>query len=38
MKMIGVEIPPAEQLMPGPVDFSGLDERRPLAAQMTATA
>ena len=27
MKMIGVEIPPPEELMPGPVDFSGLDER-----------
>ncbi|MBM3666106.1 MAG: hypothetical protein FJW90_01260 [Actinobacteria bacterium] len=27
MKMIGVEIPPAEELMPGPCDFSGLDER-----------
>jgi hypothetical protein len=25
--MIGVEIPPAEELMPGPCDFSGLDER-----------
>ncbi len=37
MKMIGVEIPPPEQLMPGPVDFSGLDERRPLAEQMAAT-
>jgi ribonucleoside-diphosphate reductase beta chain len=27
MKMIGVEIPSAEELMPGPCDFSGLDER-----------
>ncbi|HZA59219.1 MAG TPA: SCP2 sterol-binding domain-containing protein [Solirubrobacterales bacterium] len=27
MKMIGVEIPGPEELMPGPVDFSGLDER-----------
>ena len=27
MKMIGVDIPPAEELMPGPCDFSGLDER-----------
>ncbi len=35
MKMIGIEIPGPEQLMPGPVDFSGLDERRPLAEQMT---
>jgi ribonucleoside-diphosphate reductase beta chain len=31
MKMIGVEIPPPEELMPGPVDFSGLAERRVLA-------
>ena len=27
MKLIGVEIPPAEELMPGPCDFTGLDER-----------
>jgi ribonucleoside-diphosphate reductase beta chain len=32
MKMIGIEIPPPEELMPGPVDFSGLDERRALSA------
>jgi len=31
MKAIGIEIPPPEELMPGPVDFSGLDERRELA-------
>jgi ribonucleoside-diphosphate reductase beta chain len=31
MAMIGVEVPGPERLMPGPVDFSGLDERRPLA-------
>ena len=31
MKMIGVEIPGPEVLMPGPVDFTGLDERRVLA-------
>jgi ribonucleoside-diphosphate reductase beta chain len=35
MATIGVEIPPPERLMPGPVDFSGLDERRPLAALVT---
>ena len=27
MKMIGVEIPGPEELMPGPCDFTGLDER-----------
>ncbi len=37
MAMVGVEIPPPEQLMPGPVDFSGLDERKPLAEQMVAS-
>ena len=31
MAMIGIEIPPPEELMPGPVDFSGLDERRMLS-------
>ena len=31
MKMIGVEIPGPEVLMPGPVEFTGLDERRVLA-------
>jgi ribonucleoside-diphosphate reductase beta chain len=31
MAAIGIEIPPPEELMPGPVDFSGLDERRVLA-------
>ena len=33
MKAIGIEIPPPEELMPGPVDFAGLDEQRPLAAE-----
>ena len=31
MKMIGVDIPGPEVLMPGPVEFTGLDERRVLA-------
>ncbi len=31
MGVIGVEIPAAEELMPGPVDLGGLRERRPLA-------
>jgi ribonucleoside-diphosphate reductase beta chain len=31
MAAIGVEIPGPERLMPGPVDFSGLDERRVLS-------
>jgi ribonucleoside-diphosphate reductase beta chain len=35
MSMIGVEIPGPERLMPGPVDFGGLDERRPLAELVT---
>jgi ribonucleoside-diphosphate reductase beta chain len=33
MAAIGIEIPPPDQLMPGPVDFSGLAERRVLAAE-----
>lgn len=33
MAAIGIEIPPPDQLMPGPVDFGGLDERRVLADQ-----
>jgi ribonucleoside-diphosphate reductase beta chain len=33
MAAIGVEIPPPERLMPGPVDFGGLAERRLLAAE-----
>jgi ribonucleoside-diphosphate reductase beta chain len=33
MAAIGVEIPPPERLMPGPVDFGGLAERRVLAAE-----
>jgi ribonucleoside-diphosphate reductase beta chain len=37
MAAIGVEIPSPEQLMPGPVDFSGLAERRILAAEASAT-
>jgi ribonucleoside-diphosphate reductase beta chain len=36
MAAIGVEIPPPEELMPGPVDFGGLAERRVLAAQAAA--
>jgi ribonucleoside-diphosphate reductase beta chain len=35
MAAIGIEIPPPDQLMPGPVDFGGLAERRVLA-QATA--
>jgi ribonucleoside-diphosphate reductase beta chain len=37
MAAIGIEIPPPEQLMPGPVDFGGLAERRVLAEQAPAT-
>ena len=33
MAAIGVEIPPPERLMPGPVDFGGLAERRVLAEE-----
>jgi hypothetical protein len=32
MAAIGIEIPGPERLMPGPVDFSGLDERRVLSS------
>jgi ribonucleoside-diphosphate reductase beta chain len=32
MAAIGIEIPPPEELMPGPVDFGGLAERRVLAS------
>ncbi len=32
MAAIGIEIPPPEDLMPGPVDFGGLAERRVLAS------
>jgi ribonucleoside-diphosphate reductase beta chain len=35
MAMIGIEIPGPERLMPGPVDFSGLHERRPLAERVS---
>ncbi len=38
MAAIGVEIPPPERLMPGPVDFGGLDERRVIAAEAEAEA
>jgi ribonucleoside-diphosphate reductase beta chain len=38
MAMIGVEIPPPEELMPGPVDFGGLAERRILAEEAAAAA
>lgn len=34
MAPIGIEIPPPEELMPGPVDFGGLAERRVLAAEV----
>jgi ribonucleoside-diphosphate reductase beta chain len=37
MAAIGVEIPPPERLMPGPVDFSGLAERRVLAEEAAAS-
>jgi ribonucleoside-diphosphate reductase beta chain len=33
MAAIGIEIPPPEHLMPGPVDFGGLAERRALATE-----
>ena len=33
MAAIGIEIPSPERLMPGPVDFGGLAERRVLAAE-----
>jgi ribonucleoside-diphosphate reductase beta chain len=33
MAAIGIEIPPPGELMPGPVDFGGLAERRVLAAE-----
>jgi ribonucleoside-diphosphate reductase beta chain len=33
MAAIGIEIPPPEELMPGPVDFGGLAERRVLASE-----
>jgi ribonucleoside-diphosphate reductase beta chain len=36
MATIGIEIPGPERLMPGPVDFGGLDERRPLAERVPA--
>ena len=36
MAAIGIEIPPPDELMPGPVDFSGLAERRVLAAEAGA--
>jgi ribonucleoside-diphosphate reductase beta chain len=36
MAAIGIEIPPPEELMPGPVDFGGLAERRVLATESSA--
>ena len=36
MAAIGIEIPPPEELMPGPVDFGGLAERRVLATEAAA--
>jgi len=38
MAAIGIEIPPPEELMPGPVDFGGLAERRTLAEEAAAPA
>ena len=38
MKMIGVEIPGPEVLMPGPVDFTGIEERYYLAPNDAAPA
>ncbi len=35
MAMVGVEIPPPERMMPGPVVFTGLEELRPLAEQVS---
>jgi ribonucleoside-diphosphate reductase beta chain len=37
MAAIGIEIPPPERLMPGPVDFGGLAERRVLAEEAAAS-
>jgi ribonucleoside-diphosphate reductase beta chain len=37
MAMIGIELPPPEELMPGPVDFGGLAERRVLAEEAATT-
>jgi ribonucleoside-diphosphate reductase beta chain len=37
MAAIGVEIPPPEELMPGPVDFGGLAEQRTLAEEAAST-
>ena len=39
MGLIGIEIPPPERLMPGPIDPTGkLEEQRPLAAEFEAAA
>jgi ribonucleoside-diphosphate reductase beta chain len=38
MAAIGIEIPPPERLMPGPVDFGGLAERRLLAEEAAAAS
>jgi ribonucleoside-diphosphate reductase beta chain len=38
MAAIGIEIPPPEELMPGPVDFGGLAERRVLAQEAAQAA
>jgi ribonucleoside-diphosphate reductase beta chain len=38
MAAIGIEIPPPERLMPGPVDFGGLAERRELAQEAAAAS
>jgi ribonucleoside-diphosphate reductase beta chain len=38
MKAIGIEIPPPEELMPGRCVFTGLDERRVIAAEAAEAA
>jgi ribonucleoside-diphosphate reductase beta chain len=37
MKAIGIEIPPPEELMPGPVVYDGLEERRLIANSVDGT-
>ena len=37
MKAIGIEIPPPEELMPGPIDPQGLEGRREEAAAPAAS-
>ena len=38
MKAVGIEIPGPEVLMPGPVDFSGLDPRSRIDTAEAPTA